>query len=121
MAEDATRSSRTTPESPDPPVSVMTDQMEHAHDERRRERHRHVVMPSSDGTVEELLKTKQPLYKRPLVLAAAAALLVAAAFIGVPYYTYALLHEWTDDAFIEGHIVQISSKVAGHVAQVHVS
>ena len=39
----------------------------------------------------------------------------------MPYYNYALSHEWTDDAFIEGHIIQISSKVAGHVAQVHVS
>jgi membrane fusion protein, multidrug efflux system len=121
MAEDTTRSSRTMPESPDSPAPVMTDQMEHGHDERRGQRRQHVVMPSSDGVVEELLKTKQPLYKRPLVLAAAAALLVAAVFIGVPYYTYALSHEWTDDAFIEGHIIQISSKVAGHVAQVHVN
>jgi membrane fusion protein (multidrug efflux system) len=121
MAEDATRSNRTTAESPDPPASVMTDQLERGHDERRRQPRQPMVMPSSDGTVEELLKTKQPLYKQPLVLAAAAALLVAATFIGVPYYNYALSHEWTDDAFIEGRIIQLSSKVAGHVAQVHVS
>src|SRR5882724_5584980 len=79
MAEDATRSSRTIPESPDPPAPVMTDQMEHGHDERRGQRRQHVVIPSSDGVVEELLKTRQPLYKRPLVLAAAPALLAAAA------------------------------------------
>src|SRR5262245_51360736 len=121
MAEDATRSSRMTSESPDPPAPMMTDQTEHGHDERRGQRRQHVVMPSSDGVAEEFLKTKSPLYKRPLVLVVAAAVLVAAAFIGVPYYIYALSHEWTDDAFIEGHIVQISSKVAGHVARVHVS
>jgi membrane fusion protein, multidrug efflux system len=121
MAEDATRASRTTPESPDLSAPLMTDQVEHGPDERRGQRRRHAVMPSSDGAAEELLKTQQPLYKRPLVLAAAAALLVVAAFIGVPYYNYAQSHAWTDDAFIEGHIVQISSKVAGHVAQVHVS
>jgi membrane fusion protein, multidrug efflux system len=60
------------------------------------------------------------LYKRPLVLAAAMGLLIIAAFIGVPYYNYAVSHEWTDDAFIEGHITQVSSKVAGHVARVYV-
>jgi membrane fusion protein (multidrug efflux system) len=41
--------------------------------------------------------------------------------IGVPYYNYAISHEWTDDAFVEGHIIQISSKVAGHVIRVHVT
>src|ERR671922_364608 len=121
MAEDATRSSRTTPERPDPPAPAIADQTEHGHDDRRGQHRQHVVMPAFDGTAEGLLKTKRPLYKRPLALAAAAALLVAAAFIGVPYYNYALSHEWTDDAFIDGHIVQVSSKVAGHVARVHVS
>jgi membrane fusion protein (multidrug efflux system) len=78
-------------------------------------------MPSSDGVDEELPKTRPALYKRPLFLAAVAALLVVATFIGVPYYNYAVSHESTDDAFIEGHIIHISSKVAGHVAEVHVS
>src|SRR5262245_28859930 len=100
MAEDATRSSRTTSERPDPPAPMMTDQTEDGHDEQRGQRHQHVVMPSSDTVVEELLKTKPPLYKRPLVLAVAVALLVVATFLGVPYYNYMLSHEWTDDAFI---------------------
>ena len=121
MAEDATRVGRTTPERPAPSAPMATDQAEHGPDERRGQRRRHAAMPASDGAAEELLKTQRPLYKRPLVLAAAAVLLVAAAFIGVPYYNYARSHEWTDDAFIEGHIVQVSSKVAGHVARVHVS
>ena len=121
MAEDVTRSSRTTPESPDPPAPVMTEQTEHDHEELRDQRRRHTVMPSSDGVAEELPKTQRPVYKRPLVLAAAAGLLVVAAFLGVPYYNYMVAHEWTDDAFIEGHIIQISPKVAGHVAQVYVT
>jgi membrane fusion protein, multidrug efflux system len=121
MMEDATRASLTTPESPDPPAPAMTDQTEHGHEERHGQRRRHAPISSVDGVAEELPKSKQPPYKRPLVLAAAATLLIVAAFIGVPYYNYALSHEWTDDAFIEGHIIQISSKVAGHVAEVHVS
>jgi membrane fusion protein (multidrug efflux system) len=121
MAEDATRTGRATPERPDPPAPSRTDQTEPGHEDRRGQHRQHVVMPAFDGTAGELLKAKEPLYKRPLVLAAAAGLLVVAAFIGVPYYKYARSHEWTDDAFIEGHIIHISSKVAGHVAQVHVS
>src|SRR5919108_5666607 len=121
MAEEVTRSSQRTPESPDPPGPVMTDQRARDHEERRGQRHRHTATASSDGVAEELPQTKQALYKRPLLLAAVAALLVIAAFVGVPYYNYALSHEWTDEAFIEGHIIHISSKVAGHVAQVYVS
>jgi membrane fusion protein (multidrug efflux system) len=36
------------------------------------------------------------------------------------YYLYAQAHEWTDDAFIEGHIIQVSSRVPGRVLKVHV-
>jgi membrane fusion protein, multidrug efflux system len=121
MPEDVDRPSRTTLQSQSPPEPVITDQTETAPDGRRDQRRQHVVTPPSDGASEELLKAKQPLYKRPLVLAVAAGLLVGAAFLGVPYYNYAVSHEWTDDAFIEGHIIQISSKVAGHVAQVYVT
>jgi membrane fusion protein (multidrug efflux system) len=121
MAEDVKRPSRTTSQSPDPSAPVVTDQTASDHDEMRGQRRRQVVMPSSDSASEELLKTQRPLYKRPLALAAAAVLLVVAALMGVPYYNYAVSHEWTDDAFIEGHIIQISSKVAGHIAHMHVT
>jgi membrane fusion protein, multidrug efflux system len=121
MAEDVDHPSQMASKTVGPPVSTITDQTDRDHDGRRDQRRQSPVVPPSDGVAEELLKTTQPLYKRPLVLAVAAALLVVAAFIGVPYYNYAVLHEWTDDAFIEGHIIQISSKVAGHVARMHVS
>ncbi len=51
----------------------------------------------------------------------AVVLLGVAAVAGWRYYTYFIAHEWTDDAFIEGHIIQISPKVAGHVLQVYVT
>jgi membrane fusion protein (multidrug efflux system) len=82
---------------------------------------RQAVTPPSDSASEDMLKTKRPLYKRPLLLGVAAVLLIIAALIGVHYYNYAVMHEWTDDAFIEGHIIQSSSKVAGHVAQGYVT
>jgi membrane fusion protein (multidrug efflux system) len=41
--------------------------------------------------------------------------------MGLRYYAYLVTHEWTDDAFIEGQIIPISSKVAGHVIRVQVT
>ena len=64
---------------------------------------------------------KRPLYKRPLFLLVAGLVLVAAAVFGVRYWLYARAHESTDDAFIDGHIVQISPKVSGYVARVYVT
>jgi membrane fusion protein, multidrug efflux system len=121
MAEESTRLGRTTPDTPDQAAPMRSTQMEPHHDAVHSQPRRSMTTASSDGTSEELLKTTPALYKRPLVLVAAAGLLVIAAFLGIPYYNYLVAHEWTDDAFIEGHSIQISSKVAGHVAQVHVA
>jgi membrane fusion protein, multidrug efflux system len=62
----------------------------------------------------------RPFYKRPVVLLVAAVVLLLGAFFGVRYWLYARSHESTDDAFIEGHIIQISPKVSGYVARVYV-
>lgn len=57
--------------------------------------------------------------RRTFMIAGAVVLLVAAIF-GVRYWLYARAHESTDDAFIDGRIVQISPKVSGYVAKVYV-
>jgi membrane fusion protein (multidrug efflux system) len=41
--------------------------------------------------------------------------------VGASYYLYAISHESTDDAFIDGHIVAISPRVSGHVIRVYVN
>jgi membrane fusion protein (multidrug efflux system) len=41
--------------------------------------------------------------------------------VGVSYYLYSLSYESTDDAFVDGHIVAVSPRVAGHVAKVYVT
>jgi membrane fusion protein (multidrug efflux system) len=41
--------------------------------------------------------------------------------VGIPYYLYAISHESTDDAFIDGHIIAISPRVSGHVVRVCVT
>jgi membrane fusion protein (multidrug efflux system) len=68
----------------------------------------------------EIGAIKKPLYKRPVVLVVAAIVLVVGAAIGLRYWLYARSHESTDDAFIDGHIIQISPKGSGYVAKVYV-
>jgi membrane fusion protein (multidrug efflux system) len=60
-------------------------------------------------------------FKRPLLLIVVAVLGCIALVVGVRYYQYVVAHEWTDDAFIEGHIIQISPQVAGHVLHVYIT
>jgi membrane fusion protein (multidrug efflux system) len=60
------------------------------------------------------------LRKRRTYLIAGAVVLLVAAFFGVRYWLYARAHESTDDAFIDGRVVQISPKVSGYVAKVYV-
>jgi membrane fusion protein, multidrug efflux system len=67
------------------------------------------------------LTGKRPLYKRPAVLVVASVVLLIGALIGVRYWLYARAHESTDDAFIDGHIIQISPKASGYAAKVYVT
>jgi len=59
--------------------------------------------------------------RRPLVWALGSIAAIVAIGVGVAYYLHSLSYETTDDAFIEGHIVPISARVAGHVAKVYVT
>ncbi|MBE0617985.1 MAG: biotin/lipoyl-binding protein, partial [Proteobacteria bacterium] len=58
--------------------------------------------------------------RRKLLRAVLALALVAGAVFGWPYYRYLRGHESTDDAFLEGRVVYVGPRVAGHVAAVHV-
>src|SRR5205085_5529342 len=64
---------------------------------------------------------KRPLYKRPAFLIIAAIVLIVAAIFVIRYWLYARSHESTDDAFIDGHIIQLSPKVSGYVTKVYVT
>src|SRR5437868_551581 len=64
---------------------------------------------------------KRKFYRRPAFLIIAALVLLVAVIFGLRYWAYARSHETTDDAFIDGHIVQVSPKVSGYVAKVYVT
>jgi len=61
-----------------------------------------------------------PFFKRKPVLVIALILFLTGAGVGIKYWFYARSHESTDDAFIDGHIVQISPKASGYVARLYV-
>jgi membrane fusion protein (multidrug efflux system) len=69
----------------------------------------------------EAKQVKLPFYKRARVMIIAAVVLLIGLTFGVRYFVYASAHESTDDAFIEGHVIQISPKVTGHIAKVYVT
>jgi len=55
------------------------------------------------------------------MLIAGAAVALSAVGIGARYYVWALHHESTDDAFIDGHIVHVAPQVGGRVRRVFVT
>jgi len=84
-----------------------------------------VVSPDSHEesveTEHETTETrKKPLYRRPAFLAVAGLVLIIGLVLGLRYWTYARAHESTDDAFVDGTVVQLSPKVSGYVTKVYV-
>ncbi|MBO0800180.1 MAG: HlyD family secretion protein [Blastocatellia bacterium] len=75
----------------------------------------------SEEDLREARGPKEPLYKRRWFLVLAALLLLVLLIIGVRFYLHAISHESTDNAFIDGHIVQISPKVSGNVIKLHIT
>ena len=59
--------------------------------------------------------------RRRVILIVGAIIAVAAVGIGARYYLWALHHESTDDAFIDGHIVHVAPQVGGRVSEVLVT
>jgi membrane fusion protein (multidrug efflux system) len=82
------------------------------------------VETESDETLHEPLvpvERRRPLYRRPAFLIVAALVLIVVAVTGVRYWLYARAHASTDDAFIDGRVVQLSPKVSGYVSKVYVA
>jgi len=59
--------------------------------------------------------------RRPWVWALASVGAIVTIGVGIAYYIHSLSYETTDDAFIDGHVVPVSARVAGHVAEVYVT
>lgn len=70
---------------------------------------------AAETTVEDAPKKSR---KVPIIIGAS--VLIVAAVVGTIYWLYARQYESTDDAFIDGDVVQVSPKVAAYVAKVYV-
>src|SRR5262245_14504649 len=81
----------------------------------------HASTRIADTAPEAPAAPARSVLKRPFLLLVGVVLLVVATVAGWRYYTYFIAHEWTDDAFIEGRIIQMSPKVAGHVLRLYVT
>jgi membrane fusion protein, multidrug efflux system len=72
-------------------------------------------------TVEAPEATEATKSKRRRNITIGASILLVAIIGGVVYWLYARQFESTDDAFIEGDIVQVSPKVAAYISKINVS
>lgn len=76
---------------------------------------------NDDDAQEQSAPPKKPVYKRPVFLAVASIALIVALVFGGRYYVHARTYQSTDDAFVDGNIVQISPKVSANVVKVYVN
>lgn len=84
----------------------------------------HDATASSDGksavAVDAPGAPSPPSRRRKIIRWGIAGLVVLALAFGIPPFLRSLSHESTDDAFIDGNIVPVSPRVAGHVTRVFV-
>jgi membrane fusion protein (multidrug efflux system) len=73
---------------------------------------------ANDTLIDDTAKAKQP-RKRAAKLAGIGLAVIAAVAGGI-YYLHSRHYESTDDAFIEGDVIQVSSRVAGQMVRVYV-
>jgi membrane fusion protein, multidrug efflux system len=79
---------------------------------------KHGLSQSFPESEEEKFPTsRRPFYTHLLLMAVLATLLLGGAIAGMRYWQYARQYESTDDAFIQGHIIQISPKVSAQVTR----
>jgi membrane fusion protein, multidrug efflux system len=84
-------------------------------------RERATEEPKKTADEPEAAGQKTPAFKRPAFKIALAAVALAALGLGLRYYLHARAYETTDDAFIDGSVVQISPKVGGYTTKVAVN
>src|SRR5438067_12306281 len=102
-------------------ATETTDARQAPTEEETFEEEQYEVAPDIPDDETAVVVKRRPLYRRPAFLLAAAVVLLVAVIFGLRYWAYPRTHESTDDAFIDGHIVQVSPKVSGYVAKVYVT
>ena len=74
---------------------------------------------TSGTAADARANSPMPSRRKRWIRKGAAALVILVLAFAIPHLLHSLSHESTDDAFIEGNIVSVSPRVAGHVIKVH--
>jgi len=74
--------------------------------------------PRSNESARSSARSAATFFRRLPVLAAVTAVLILGGYLGVRHLRFALSHEETDDAQVEGDISPVLPRVAGYVARV---
>ncbi len=72
-----------------------------------------------DRLQDKAKKERPPAYKRPGVILPVVAVLVVGVVAGILYWLHARHYESTDDAYVDGHVAQISPQIAAQVLALH--
>ena len=80
---------------------------------------KHTDTEELEKNVKKKSKNKRPEYKKKRVIIPSICAIILV-FIGIFMAIEATFYQSTDDAFVEGHIIQISPKVAGQVINLYV-
>lgn len=73
-----------------------------------------------ESTKTTVLKESKKTPRKKKYALVAIMLLFIAAIFGIKSFIHASTHESTDNAFIDGHIIQVSPKISGNIAKVYV-
>lgn len=82
-----------------------------------------IILPKQEVPERELKTPEKPRHKLPkgLIWAVVGVGAIASSVFGYRWWHYAATHETTDDAYVTGHVHQISSRISGTVTEVEVN
>jgi membrane fusion protein, multidrug efflux system len=76
--------------------------------------------PAESAAAPPSRNSRKGILKNKRFLVVAASVLLIGLILGIRYYIYSSSHRSTDDAFIDGNVIQISPKVAGYILKLRV-
>lgn len=74
----------------------------------------------NDGTHGQNKRKKPPIYRRPKFVIAVLLIVIIVLVAGTIYWLHARKYVSTDDAYIDGHVTQVSARVSAQVTALHI-
>jgi membrane fusion protein (multidrug efflux system) len=92
-------------------------------DEKKELKEKHDAEESKEEKEgdKEKKPDKPPVYKRPAVIISISAFLIIVIIGGIAYWLHARHYVSTDDAYIDGHVTQISPQIPARALKLHIT